>query len=307
MDEDEAYLMAPFVYISKVPGKHVRSRLATAFNLWLKINDNPLELIMCTVEMLHNASLLIDDIEDSSILRRGIPVAHSVYGVARTINTGNYVYFVALSKCLQLAKPKAIEIFCEKMLELHRGQGKELYWRDTMQCPTESQYEEMVIEKTGGLFSLTVRLMELFSVHQYNFTPLINNLALYCQIRDDYINLCSRDYAELKSFAEDLTDGKFSFPIVAAVRHGDADDEILNILRQKTKDNEVKKYCIRLLHERGAISHTLNRLKQLHDAILSEVKNLGGNELLENLVETLSHELINDSNGTKRTHLTTKK
>lgn len=32
------------------------------------------------------------------------------------------------------------------MLELHRGQGKELYWRDTMQCPTESQYEEMVIE-----------------------------------------------------------------------------------------------------------------------------------------------------------------
>uniref|UniRef100_A0A0M3HIM1 Ras-GEF domain-containing protein n=1 Tax=Ascaris lumbricoides TaxID=6252 RepID=A0A0M3HIM1_ASCLU len=58
MDEDEAYLMAPFVYISKVPGKHVRSRLATAFNLWLKINDSPLELIMCTVEMLHNASLL---------------------------------------------------------------------------------------------------------------------------------------------------------------------------------------------------------------------------------------------------------
>lgn len=48
--------------------------------------------------------------------------------------------------------------------------------------------------------------------------------------RDDYINLCSRDYAELKSFAEDLTDGKFSFPIVAAVRHGDADDEILSML-----------------------------------------------------------------------------
>uniref|UniRef100_A0A0M3I8V4 PUM-HD domain-containing protein n=1 Tax=Ascaris lumbricoides TaxID=6252 RepID=A0A0M3I8V4_ASCLU len=193
------------------------------------------------------------------------------------------------------------------MVSVHVNMGRSWICANSEDLDLLALFLDFVAAETGGLFSLTVRLMELFSVHQYNFTPLINNLALYCQIRDDYINLCSRDYAELKSFAEDLTDGKFSFPIVAAVRHGDADDEILNILRQKTKDNEVKKYCIRLLHERGAISHTLNRLKQLHDAILSEVKNLGGNELLENLVETLSHELINDSNGTKRTHLTTKK
>ena len=50
------------------------------------------------VEMLHNASLMIDDIEDDSILRRGIPVAHKIYGVPHTINSANYVYFLGLQK-----------------------------------------------------------------------------------------------------------------------------------------------------------------------------------------------------------------
>lgn len=44
----------------------------------------------------------IDDIEDNSILRRGVPVAHSIYGVASTINAANYVFFLALEKVQQL-------------------------------------------------------------------------------------------------------------------------------------------------------------------------------------------------------------
>ena len=43
--------------------------------------------------MLHNASLLIDDIQDNSKLRRGVPVAHNIYGVPLTINAANYIYF----------------------------------------------------------------------------------------------------------------------------------------------------------------------------------------------------------------------
>ena len=48
--------------------------------------------------MLHNASLLLDDIEDGSELRRGAPTAHKVFGEALTINSANYLYFVALEK-----------------------------------------------------------------------------------------------------------------------------------------------------------------------------------------------------------------
>lgn len=47
----------------------------------------------------------LDDIEDNSVLRRGIPVAHSIYGVGSTINAANYVMFIALKKSIELGHP----------------------------------------------------------------------------------------------------------------------------------------------------------------------------------------------------------
>ena len=170
------------------------------------------------VQMLHNASLLVDDIEDNSILRRGIPVAHKIYGPASTINSANYVMFIGLERVLQLGHVRAVEVFSEQMLELHRGQGMEIYWRDNFLCPTEEEYRLMTIRKTGGLFNLAVQLMQLVSENSEDFLGLTSQLGLYFQIRDDYANLCLDEYDENKSFAEDLTEGKFSFPIIHAIR-----------------------------------------------------------------------------------------
>jgi geranylgeranyl diphosphate synthase type 3 len=85
--------------------------LIEAFNEWLRIPDDKKQSIKEITQMLHNASLIVDDIEDNSKLRRGIPVAHSVYGVPQTINSANYVYFLALEKTLGLGDQKAVDIF----------------------------------------------------------------------------------------------------------------------------------------------------------------------------------------------------
>jgi len=53
-----------------------------------------------------------------------------------------------------------IDIFTEELINLHRGQGMDLYWRDSLICPSEADYLEMVGNKTGGLFRLAVRLMQ---------------------------------------------------------------------------------------------------------------------------------------------------
>ena len=101
----------------------------------------------------------MDDVEDDSCLRRGIPVTHKIYGIASTINSANYVYFLALEKCCSV--PGAVDIFTQELLQLHRGQGMEIYWRDNGICPTEQEFTEMVKNKTGGLLRLAVKLMQL--------------------------------------------------------------------------------------------------------------------------------------------------
>jgi geranylgeranyl diphosphate synthase, type III len=102
----------------------------------------------------------IDDVQDNSVLRRGIPVAHNIFGTAQTINSANYVYFLALQEVRKLNSPAAMEIYTEELLNLHKGQGMDLFWRDTLTCPTEEEYLEMVNNKTGGLFRLAVKLMQ---------------------------------------------------------------------------------------------------------------------------------------------------
>lgn len=123
----------------------------------------------------------------------------------------------------------------------------EIYWRDNFLCPEESEYKLMTIRKTGGLFMLAIRLMLLFCDNKKDFTKLtallgkfiiylmiISNIdvishisGLYFQIRDDYCNLSLKEYSENKSFCEDLTEGKFSFPIIHAIQSQSQDKQVL--------------------------------------------------------------------------------
>ncbi len=112
-------------------------------------------------------TLYKDDIEDNSVLRRGLPVAHKIYGVPSTINSANYVMFQALERVLRLEKPEAVSIFSEQMLELHRGQGMEIYWRDRFVCPTEEEYRAMTVRKTGNCCG------QLSTLDMYLGTPFV--------------------------------------------------------------------------------------------------------------------------------------
>ena len=67
----------------------------------------------------------IDDIEDNSKLRRGIPVAHSIYGVAQTINSANYIYFLALERITAMGHPRGVAIFTSRLRERGREGERE--------------------------------------------------------------------------------------------------------------------------------------------------------------------------------------
>src|SRR5579871_500232 len=113
--DKEKILFGPYDYLFAHPGKDIRAQLIAAFNEWLEVPPASLQIITKVVGMLHTASLLVDDVEDSSLLRRGIPVAHSIFGTAQTINSANYVYFCALQELQKLGNPKALEIYTEEL------------------------------------------------------------------------------------------------------------------------------------------------------------------------------------------------
>jgi geranylgeranyl diphosphate synthase type 3 len=281
--EKENILQGPFEYLESHPGKDIRTQLITAFNTWLQVPPHSLEIITHVITMLHTASLLIDDVEDSAQLRRGVPVAHAIFGTAQTINSANYVYFCALQELLKLENPESIRIYTEELLNLHRGQGMDLFWRDTLTCPSEDDYLEMVGNKTGGLFRLAIKLMCAESPshqqqrprtspststdrpqsQQTDYIPLVNTIGLLFQILDDYRNLSDTTYTKNKGLCEDLTEGKFSFPIIHAIRADPSNLVLINILKQKTQDDEVKRFAVGYMEKVGAFAYTRRVLRGL--------------------------------------------
>jgi len=288
----EQDLLGPYRYICEEGGKEIRSKFIRAFNLWLHISDETCEQVRQITQGLHNASLLVDDIQDSSRLRRGRPCAHLVYGVPHTINCANHVYFLALQEVLEMKNAQATKLFTQEMVELHRGQGLDIWWRDGshQRAPSVDEYKMMVKLKTGGLFRLSHGLMAAHSEFTTDLVPLLNDLAVFFQVLDDLLNLSSEEYYANKSFAEDLTEGKFSFPIVWAIAK-DGDNRILSMLRQRTEDNEMKRYFISYLEQLGAMAHTRQVLDELRVAIKAQIEELGGNEPLVQIVEYLYQKI----------------
>ncbi|KAJ3010264.1 geranylgeranyl pyrophosphate synthetase [Thoreauomyces humboldtii] len=320
MSPMDSVLLEPFLYLTENPGKEIRTKLLEAFSLWLKVPAAKLKTIREAVEMLHTASLLeggakrkgkwsghsrlfrhldptfsnqdrIDDVEDDSVLRRGRPVAHQIFGTAAAINCANYVYFLALQKLQTLEDPRAVTIFTEELLQLHRGQGMEIHWRDTGNCPTEEEYMEMVKNKTGGLLRLAIKLMQVSTESPIDYTPLVDIIGIHYQIRDDYMNLQSSRYTNNKGFAEDLTEGKFSFPILHSIRADPSNRQLQNILKQKTTSPELKRFAIDLMDKTQSFAYVRSCLERIEGEARDEIRRLGGNVMLERYLDSLRNDM----------------
>lgn len=88
-------------------------------------------------------------------------------------------------------------------------------------------------------------------------------IGIIFQIRDDYLNLSSTKYTANKGLCEDLTEGKFSFPIIHSIRSDPSNLQLINILKQKPEDEEVKKYAVKYMEGTGSFAYCLKVLDTL--------------------------------------------
>ena len=95
-------------------------------------------------------------------------------------------------------------------------------------------------------------------------TPLVSTIGLLFQILDDHLNLSpTSGYTSLKGLCEDLTEGKFSFPVIHAIRVDPSNQILINILKQKTTDEEVKRYALRYMESKGSFEYSKGVIEEL--------------------------------------------
>ncbi|KAM7195197.1 Geranylgeranyl diphosphate synthase sdnC [Rhypophila sp. PSN 637] len=299
----ETIISAPAYYVASTPGKKIRDKAASALNIWLQVPEDDLQQIRRVIDMLHNASLILDDVEDGSVSRRGRPATHMIFGVPQAINSAGYQINRAMMEALKLGSVECLDIFIEELDRLYIGQGYDLFWTFNIKRPSVEKYISMVDYKTGSLFNMLVRFMAAKTgtdkAPHPDLTRLVVLLGRYFQIRDDYMNLTSDEYTLQKGYCDDLDEGKFSLTLVHALENSpEAERSILrHLLAQRASSDcgmslAQKHLIIDIVRAAGSLEYTLTALREIGreiEAELGRVEQVTGmeNRPLRGLVEVL--------------------
>jgi octaprenyl-diphosphate synthase len=177
------------------------------------------------VEFCHNASLIHDDIEDDSSQRRGKPAIHKIYGIDTAINSGSFLYFLALS-CVEIfvqkndiqeCKNHIYKLWADCMRGLHLGQAMDISWHRTISFfPDTSEYYTMCGLKTGSLARLAAELgaftANVSQETECQLGEAAEKLGIGFQILDDVKNLTTGIPGKMRG--DDIVEGKKSLPVL---------------------------------------------------------------------------------------------
>ncbi len=231
-------------------------------------------------ELVHQGSLIVDDVEDSGELRRGKPAIHRIFGQDIAINAGNFLYFLPTRVFIEnrdkLDQPmliKLYEIFCQEMINIHIGQAMDILWhKGKEEKISEEQYLQMCAYKTGTLVRMSAKLAAVLSggsdEQAENIGRMAESIGVAFQIQDDILDVVSAGLERKKfgkSFGNDIKEGKRTLMVIHALRNAKESERkrLLEILNMHTKDSSLVEEAIGILNKNGSVEYAKKKAREM--------------------------------------------
>jgi len=260
-------------------------------------------------EIIHNGTIMIDDIEDNSRLRRGKPCTHRLYGLDVAINAGNAMYYLPLLTLMKhrdkLGADKlsrVYETYASDMINLSLGQAMDIAWHRGLADAdrlTERQYLQMCAYKTGTLARMAAEIAAVLCDASEDSVERLGRFAealgVAFQIQDDVLDLTSKEFAEKKGGrGQDITEGKRSLIVIHTLEKAKAADRkrLTTILNKHTTNQEMRDEAIKLMERYGSIDYAKRFAKRLVAESWKEVDRLLSPSEAKNELKAFADYLI---------------
>jgi geranylgeranyl pyrophosphate synthase len=231
-------------------------------------------------EVIHNGTLVIDDIEDASELRRGKPCTYKLYGEDISINVGNAMYYMPLlalmTKKIKLSAEvlcDIYEIYVQEMINLSLGQAMDIAWHRGLAIAnviSESDYLQMCAYKTGTLARMAAKMAAVFSGAEKMLVDKLGRFAesigVAFQMQDDILDLTGQEFAKKKGgVGQDITEGKRTLMVIYTLKTANEADKnrLLEILNMHTNDQKLRDEAIAIMQKYRAVEHTMKTAEKI--------------------------------------------
>ena len=257
------------------------------------LGENPDDFVDFAIipEVIHNGTLMVDDIEDASEYRRGKPCTYKLYGSDIAINAGNAMYYLPLLPLIQNRNRvppeklcKVYEVYVQEMINISLGQAMDIAWHRGLAKADEideKDYLQMCAYKTGTLAGMAAKIAAVLSGSSGELVEKIGHFAesigVAFQIQDDVLDLTSKGFAEKKGGrGQDITEGKRSLPVIHALKTADVKDSkrLVEILAVHTSNQKLRDEAIAIIEKYRSIEYSKELARKMVQESWRELEGL---------------------------------
>lgn len=251
-------------YVLTCGGKRIRPMVLLLSARALASNAQQHIDLAAVIELIHTATLLHDDVVDSSTLRRGHKTAHTIWGSSASVLIGDFLYSRAFQIVVDLNNTEVLNIFAKATHYIAEGEILQL-----VNCKnpdtTQEFYFEIIQRKTAKLFEIAAQLGATLATESKNHVEALRdygrNLGLAYQLIDDALDYSQSAEETGKNVGQDISDGKMTLPLIYAMQKSKGAD--LKLLRKavETGSNRDLDKILRIVESTDAIKYTANAAK----------------------------------------------
>jgi len=246
------------------------------------LGEDPEEFLLyaCIPEILHNGTIIVDDVEDEARKRRGNPALHHQHGVDIALNAGNAMYFIPLKvldrNSADLGPERrlaAYEMLTHELNRTHLGQGMDICWHNQKEVTVgEDQYLEMCACKTGCLTRIVARLAAIVTEQSEAVETALaryaEDMAIAFQIGDDILDIehtldRAGDFG--KEFGNDIREGKKTLMVIHTAEEGPPAEvaRLEEILWAEDNDEAEILEAIDIMQGADSVEYARDRAREL--------------------------------------------
>ena len=283
-------------YVIKFKGKQFRPLLCILSSKLAGKSNEMTFLSASTVEMLHVATLLHDDVVDESYLRRGWPTINKIWGNKLSILIGDYMFSKSLDNIASFNDFEHIKILSNISRRLSEGEILQIENAKTKNM-SEDIYFKMISDKTASLISASCKLgyiSVLNDIKKNNLEKFGEYLGIAYQLKDDLFDVLGKLEETGKPAMLDLKRNMLTLPYIYVLNNVKNKNKILTKIKYFSKKDDFKNLKD-LIYSNGGVEYTQKMIEQFSDKAFEELKVFNDSKYKSLLIDTIEFNRIRKS------------
>ncbi len=271
-EEHHPDLRSALAHLLSAGGKRIRPTLGLLVGNMLGAPEEKLITLGASVELLHTATLVHDDLIDGALLRRGMPTLNARWSPAATVLTGDFLFARAAKLAAETDHLPLMKLFAETLATIVNGELTQMF--SARGVIDRDNYYQRIYAKTASLFEMAALAAAMVATEDEEIRLSMKTfgyeVGMAFQIVDDILDFTGDPSAVGKPIGSDLLNGLVTLPAIYFAEANPNDDDVLSLPEDGWKDTERVQRLVDSIRQSRAIQQSMDEARQaIHRALTS--------------------------------------